>query len=340
MEESIDRQIIDLLNTANEDAMKEDVFELSFTFNGKPYQTIFKASHGKSGYGLDNRCVTIWYEEHIPGTGKLFDTSIRANAIELQPCFTPQLVSYRKNKNPSKITSADVLQTLKTKLSLLLFRADSESAGAAAGGGGSAEAAAAADARRQMVQLSDIAEKDGISISKFNLLRGRDAFYEKYGYVSPLLNEFKSLYKNFTFDEFFTKIYMKRPPMESWLRITNLIPQYTKKLNGTESFMTIMNEISWDMEKGEIGEDTVSISTDIFNIVSRYLLGKEGKTVSNDILFRFTLNPESAAWQKYNSMLVFTGIDIPPPAEGGRRRKRRRTVRKSNCKGKRTPSRK
>jgi hypothetical protein len=334
MEESIHRQIIDLLNSANEDAMKEDVFELSFTFNGKPYQTIFKASHGKSGYGLDNRCVTIWYEEHIPGTAKLFDTSIRANAIELQPCFTPQLVSYRKNKNPSKITSADVLQTLKTKLSLLLFRADSESAGAAAGaaegGGGSAEAAAAAEpAEMPVVQLSDIAEKDGISISKFNLLRGGDAFYEKYGYVSPLLNEFKSLYKNFTIDEFVTEISMKRPPMESWLRITNLIPQYTKKFNKEESFMTIMNEISWDMEKGE---DTVSISTDIFDIVSRYLLGKEGKTVSNDILFRFTLNPESAAWQKYNSMLVFTGFQTgaQPNAssKGGRRKTRRKRTAK------------
>ena len=321
MEERINKQIIDLLNSANGNAMKEDVFKLSFTFKGKPYETIFKASHSKTGYGLDNRCVTIWYEEHNPGTAKLFDTSIRANAIELDPCFTPQLVSYRKgnNNNQLKITSADVLQTLKTKLSLLLFDAERE---AAAEEGGAAAGAAANSPR---VELSDIAMKDGIYISKFNFLRGKPAFYEKYGYVSQRLNELKELYKTLTYSEFFSEIYMVGSPKQSWLTIIDLIPDYTEGLVGDELFSTIMKQITWVMEKHNI-EERESISTDLFDILSVYLLRKVGKTFDNNLLFRFTLDRDSPAWQKYNGLLVFTEFTFPLkglPPKGGRRTKKR-----------------
>ena len=335
MEERINKQIIDLLNSAKGNAMKEDVFKLSFTFNDKPYETIFKASHGKTGYGLDNRCVTIWYEEHNPGTAKLFDTSIRANANELNACFTPQLVSYRKrNKNnPLQITSADVLQTLKTKLSILLFDAEiaaalAEEGGAAAGGGGAATGGAVANSPR--VELSDIAMKDGIYISKFNFLRGKPAFYEKYGYVSQRLNELKELYKTLTYSEFFSEIYMVGSPKQSWLTIIDLIPDYTEGLVGDELFSTIMKQITWVMEKHNI-EERESISTDLFHIISVYLLRKVGKTFDNNLLFRFTLDRDSPAWQKYNGLLVFTEFTFPLkglPPKGGRRRKTRRVKRK------------
>ena len=328
MEERINKQIIDLLNSAKGNAMKEDVFKLSFTFNDKPYETIFKASHGKTGYGLDNRCVTIWYEEHNPGTAKLFDTSIRANANELNACFTPQLVSYRKrNKNnPLQITSADVLQTLKTKLSILLFDAEiaaalAEEGGAAAGGGGAATGGAVANSPR--VELSDIAMKDGIYISKFNFLRGNPAFYEKYGYVSERLNELKELYKTFTCREFNDIYKGKNKPL------FDLVDCDIKK-NPEDKFCEIMNRITWDMEKENIQEGE-SISTDLFHILSVYLLGKVGKTFDNNLLFRFTLDRDSPAWQKYNGLLVFTEFTFPLkglPPKGGRRRKTRRVKRK------------
>ena len=344
-QEEITRKIIEVLNTRHE----EFPLRLTFTFNGEEYHITFNSSRTKYGYALESGCIDVYYEKNRknPREPKRITGGIHAN-IGNPACFTPRLESHRNNKNSSKARSTDVLQTLKTKLSLLLIRADNEysggdsaaAAGAAEGGGGSAEASAAEPAEMPVVELTDVAIKDGISISKFKLLRGGDALYEKYGYVSPLLNKIMPLYKELTFGEFFRNIYSRSKSAElTWQEIIRLKLISREELAEDVKFFTLMNKISWEMEKNNIIE-TQRISTVLFGVIAQYLLGKIHIIAKTQDIFTFTLDPDSAAWKTYNSMLVFTGIDIPPPAEGGRRRKRGRTVRESKCKGKRTPSRK
>lgn len=356
-EEQINRHIIELLNTSHE----ETPFTLTFTFNGVEYTTIFKASYGENGYHLNNGCINIKYKEDNPGSPKLHDTLIVANANESRPCFTPRLVSYR-NGNPLKITSADVLQTLKTKLSLLMLSAESERSAPAEGG-----AAADLPKRRPVVELTDGAIKDNIYISKFNLLRGKPAYYEKYGYVSEGLDDIRNDLYTFTYYEFFTEIYLHLNPANGLvLRLSSLLETFvTRNVVKTTPFSTVMTKITWDVEKKEFDDYDArgkeSLSTILFDIIVRHLIHKREKPYSIDSLFKFTLDAESAAWQKYNRMLVFTGITVSsgaapqaeggaaPPAEGGashaeggRRRKRGRTMRKRKfrSKSKRLPSRK
>jgi hypothetical protein len=97
-----------------------------------------------------NKCITIAGDE----------TYIQANSPE-KACFEPTLVSEPVG-SADRITSTDILQIVKTKLLLAQPGRDPRNIG-----------------------LSDAAKIQDVSISPFNLLRGKRAIYEKYGYEHP-----------------------------------------------------------------------------------------------------------------------------------------------------------
>jgi hypothetical protein len=142
---------------------------------------------------------------------------IEANSAE-KKCFDPILITDPRDAPEPRTTAADVLQILKTKLGLL-FPTDTP------------------------ITIFDGAHKPETSsetaptmISPFHVLRGGDAFYEKYGYVSTTINDLKHKLTTFT-----------------WGSCTEEAKKIVRDCTGKDYdplmlLMDIMKTINWEME--------------------------------------------------------------------------------------------
>jgi len=275
-------------------------FQLEFEYRRKPYTTVFTVERRGAYLIVNNEYINLGFT--FNEVKSEIDTSLNANSAKKR-CFDPILESDPRNKPGRRITSVDVLQILKTKLYLVLPAEDIK------------------------VIIMDQAKKDGIAISPFNILRGRDAIYEKYGYVSDYLTGLKEKLRTFTW-------------FDCNEQIKAIIADCTGKSDWSDEtpLITIMNTIDWDNEKRYNDIKThQALSHYVFHQFAK-IVGHVSveRTETGPYIYRpiwtFQLDRESSAWRRCNSELLFTSF-TPDGAGGGRRKNQRmskHTKNKSN----------
>lgn len=251
-------------------------FTLGFTFNDIAYTTVFKVSKNSSNFfSITNNCIKIEVKYPDYKTSHIIVVKTMINKeSESAKCFTPPLPIVRTE---GLRNSTDILQILKTKI---LIACDMTN-----------------------IELIDLARiSNEVYISAFNILRGRNGIYEKYGYKSDKIDNVKDKLKRLTWGEY--DVYIKQP---------------VKNCTGTDyppdSYLpAIMNNINIDSEGN--GQKCEMLS---FNLLQ--LLSKE-------ITHVYTLNEESPEWKESNSKMIFTSFAMPPVTGGARRRRKLRKTRK------------
>jgi len=246
-------------------------FKLKFHYNEIDYETIFIVKHTDIEIELKNNCVDVSYNYE----SKFFNGYIEADS-ETKKCFNPILITNARNKAGKRTTAADVLLIFNTKLGLTLpFEIP--------------------------ITLFDGAQKDNIMIAPFNILRGGDAFYEKYGYKSDIINHIKEQIKLF-----------------QWKDLTDEQKTIISKVTHTnyddnEFLVDIMKTISWNREKEYLQENE---DNKLSYRVLRLFAPKFGLTIEDmsqysiHSIWKFTLDETDPRWIESNSSLIFTGFEV------------------------------
>jgi hypothetical protein len=284
-----DVEIIDKIRVFVTDIFDKKMCTLQFTYNGTLYTTKFTASHIKDvKIQLVNDCVNVLYNL----ADREWKGGILANSPE-RACFNPILTTNARNKAGKRTTSADVLQILKTKL-CLAYPVDTP------------------------VMLIDQANTPTMMISPFHILRGGDAFYEKYGYFSSAINELKEGLKTFKWSECSPKI-------------KTVVQEFTKGIEfKPDTLLTdIMKGVSWTEESEFSGKRESCWSADIFEIYAMETKGytkEQMNQFSPVTIWKYTLNQEDPRWIGAKANMVFTKFTTD--AGGGYRTRRKRYVRR------------
>ena len=346
IEININKKIIRLLRTLGKSRIN-----LEFTYDEETYKTIFNISiSSETSYGehifkmhMTNSCVDIRIHKNDTMLISSIDSMISGNAREGRRCFDPPLVTH--GNGLVRITSTDVLQVLKTKLTLLMVDAFPHQG-----------------APPPEIKIRDGANINGVLISKFNILRGKDAIYERYGYVSEELNKFKSKIQGLVWGEYMQNIgqleyiYKSRdgplsPLQDAFIKTAEEtddpnIKKLAANLDDPEfiqyPFIDIMKYIPLenDIPKGNMikfGEAYYnSLSQGMFTILVEYYIEqakKAGEVPLNLwIMLEFTLDKSSQQWNTYNARLKFTEysvIDNQETLSRGRTTTRRTTPRRN-----------
>ena len=262
---------------------------LRFSYNRRQYTTVLTVNHDDDELRVfnENKCIDITYNYESAS----FLTDIRADS-GAEACFTPRLVSNARGSAGFRTTTVDVLAVLLTKL-YTCFPTASEGV---------------------PITITDMASKDDVNLSAFHLLRGGDAIYEKYGYTSPFIKEFKERIRRLRWRDLDTteKQLILQISQESGL------PGFFR--NG-DLVTDILKPITYDIERAfnarhldtfvNGGEDVESKNFSESMII--YLTQDTGYDTE------FVLDPSSPEWADWSSRLLFT--DVAPYSVGGSRRR-------------------
>lgn len=276
-----DAAIIDQIRSFLTPMFEKQTCILKFAYNERLYITKFTASHTADKIQLKNDCVDVLY--------KLDDERWKGEIMadsEERACFDPILKTNARNKVGKRTTSVDVLQILKTKLCL-----------------------ACPVVPPPPITLLDRAGTGTMEISPFHLLRGGDAFYEKYGYGSSDVNELKEGLRTFTWSECTPKI-------------VAVIQELTKEktFSPETRLINIAKDISWDEESAANEERGSAWSADI--------LEAYGKEFFPEMSWKYTLNQEDPRWIAAKTSMVFTDFTVVATGGSRTRRKQRRSRRR------------
>jgi hypothetical protein len=259
---------------------------LQFTYNEKTYTTKFTASHTADIIQLINNCVNVSYDltrSEWKG-GILTDSEERA-------CFDPILTTNARNKVGKRTTAADVLQILKSKLCL-------------------------ACPVETPVMIIDQANTSTMMISPFHILRGGDAFYEKYGYSCDAINELKESLQTFTWSDC-------SPEMKT------VIQEFTKERSFSPEtrLIDIMKGVSWDQESEFSGTRGSCWSADLLELygTTKGYTKEQMDQFSPVTLWKYTLNLDDPRWIAAKESMVFTNFQVVGSVSS--RTRRRRSIR-------------
>ena len=311
-----DDKVCDELRSFFTSHFPRQTFKLWFTYYGMPYFTTFDAEHTDKQLYVRNNCIKMVFVSKNESKGlNPYEGRIAAN-MSTTPCFTPRLA------RQSLHSSVDVLQTLKTKIATLfpMFPAYG-------------------------LCITDIAEKDGVTLSHFRILRGGDAIYEKYGYQSEFITALKEYIRTLTWGDI------------KMTEIAGNINGILEFINETEGKMiptgfaiqdaalitTILRDITFDHEVEYQKKYSVRFfSRDTLNLIGTEFIKKHNATSSSPIpatflmvsqigtqnAWVFCLDPDSDAWRISKDALRFSHVEIQPTsnsaAASSRKTRRRR----------------
>jgi hypothetical protein len=208
-----------------------------------------------------------------------FIGEIKANINE-PPCFTPRLVTDdRKVVVVGKRTkAADVLQILKTKLGLSFPMGD------------------------KPITIFDGAKNgEWMMISPFYLLRGGDAFYEKYGYKSAIIHSLKEMIRSATWGSLSAecRAHILEFPGKK---------KFAEGFADSTSLVDIMNLIPWEDEESFCIANERTFSYRLFRLfaLSYGYSFESTNQMAIDSIWEFTLDRTDPKWQQCERDLVFT----------------------------------
>jgi hypothetical protein len=253
---------------------KPRAFQLHFAFKGVPYSTIFKVHYellGKTSYVIEiqNECILIHIEFYKSGN-QLY-SSIGRNVAE-PACFSPRL---QTSVEPVKITSVDVLQTLVTKLRILMHKLNFIN----------------------KIELIDHAKIESVSMLPYRVMRGQPALYEKYGYESEKLNEFRAtVLPTLNWDS-----YKKADSLGAHFD-DKIFDKYNKDKFDDDWRLHNITELLVNIPFEEEAKKSISVSQGI-------MISFIEDTYSTSDIVKFTLNPESPKWKEWDRALEFVGFE-------------------------------
>jgi len=278
----------------------ESQFELTFSYNGTDYRTVFNANKETMGEQenmyvivVDNGCVevTVTYMTEGEGNDEVttpeVDSKIHAedrttkgwltsSTNGKKACFEPVLVTNARGtvRNSGKrTTSGDVLQILKTKLVRAFPWMEDEPLKLFDGAHDVSEAGA------------------GTFISPFHIVRGGNAYYEKYGYRSHVIAGLKLALQGLTWSGC-------TDPMKAI--ILDCSGKKDEDYPPGQLLTTLMKEISWEDELAYNTTHPRSLSQTVLKefALSRFPRGADLQT--------FTLDTDSDDWIRCDAELVLT----------------------------------
>jgi len=274
-------------------------FKLSFTFDKKEYTTMFSVLIYPNSPKIKilNNCLKIYIRPDI-----LEGSEISSNRGE-ESCFEPRLVSDRRNKPGLRVSSTDILQTLKTKLAFCLSPGIDS------------------------IPLIDKARIGRIEISKFNILRGKPAIYEKYGYHSESMDIVRGVINGLTWGTLGDNmkqiildainksiIFEPRPlPFEPDTPLTDIMKMISLESENTYTYYTNPSSI-------------------IFNSI---FMNIEHDEDYEEAMHTYILKKEDPIWKSWDSRLLFTGFEIITSAGSRSRTQRKSRPRRASTKRRR-----
>ncbi len=267
----IESKIIEMLKNIQQDHILRS-FQLDFKFKDIPYSTIFKLNYKKINDGfnliISNYCINIDIE-FDSSTGDSYSESIIRQNSSQPYCFSPRLTTINK---PVRVTSVDVLQTLTTKIKVILYN----------------------NKYIDNIKLYDVSRIDNVMTLPYRVLRGLPAIYEKYGYISEKLNEFREIILPNATWEYIVSIDKHN------LLYSPTILEIFEKFN-KHKFMD-------DWKSHHISELLVNIpyEEEQKHNISLIIM----KVLTNNTLSMFVLDQSSIKWKEWNTSLEFTGFDV------------------------------
>lgn len=309
-----DAKVCDQLRSLFSAPFPMQKFRLWFTYQGMPYVTTFDAEHTAKHLLVRNTCVKMAFVNDSKGLIP-YEGVISANSPE-KACFTPTLT--RHSSAASSFSSVDVLQTLKTKIATLfpMFSA-------------------------QALCITDVAEKDGVRLSPFRILRGGDALYEKYGYQSGFITVLRDYMRTLTWGD------IKMTPVAGNINaILGFINETEGKaiptgfaIQDTTLITTILSDVTFEHELAYKKRHPIRFfSHATLQLIGAELIKKLNATGSSPIpeaymvvekvgeqnAWVFCFNPESEAWRRSKDALLFAHVDFGSNSAASSRKTRRR----------------
>jgi len=232
----------------------------------------------------------------------------------------------------SGYTTTDVLQILKTKIGLLF-------------------------PPKEPISITDVARIGDIFISPFNIIRGGNAIYEKYGYRSEFIENVKRIVAEASIGQFFVHTYLKTTLFD-FIRFTNErlgSHLLTDGLDPTTLLVDIMRQLSMEDEQAYYnyqlatspeGTEIRPISDWLVHYIGKYRLwvlhqsqkGSSARELNDFMLvtiigrptaWMFTLDATSPEWLASDARMRFLdfreiGHSSSSSARRGRRTRRYR----------------
>jgi hypothetical protein len=339
MATSVEEALHELLNKGPFEGIRQ--CKLIFNIDGiQNYETVFKIKCTLTKLEVYNSCVKIFYNSENIRTGlNPYEGAISANS-DVKNCFTPVLKSHRHvsgsfaaaSATASGYTTIDVLQILKTKIGLLF-------------------------PPKGPISITDVARIRDVYISPFNIIRGGNAIYEKYGYRSEFIEEVKKIIEEAYKDQFFVKTYLK-DTLFDFIRFTNErlgSHLFTDGLDSTTLLVDIMRQFSMEDEQAyhdhllaaaPEGTDISPISDWLVHYIGKYRLWvlhqrQKGSsamelidfmsvtTIGRPTAWMFTLDATSPEWRASDARMRFLDFrEIGHSSSSARRGRRTRRYRK------------
>ncbi len=252
---------------------------LEFVYRGRPFTTVFNFEKHQVGGAIS---VAIWNGCLLLQTDFPLASSTLADFSRNSPataCFTPIL------ETTGDIKNVDVLLVLLTKLAFLLIPAGHPHT------------------------ITDVMQgDDGTYVSVSRVLQGRDAYYEKYGYTSPLIHAVKGWLQTLEWGALPADIQ----------RLFVADPAATAAIPAT----TLLTDV--------IQEKKPLLTPAKFSALISLAFPH-----AHTNLWNFSLDRTNPIWTAWSDTLVFTRVDIGELLAGGfyrlrRRHSRRRSRSRSN----------
>lgn len=319
----------------NSDLDRHGNYKLQFSYLGKNFETILEAScetiweddlsakqfHVKTKSVHEKRpCIDISISmppfgvnltPYIQKELHEFDSMISANDPENR-CFNPVLAPNRTNPNESlRFSSADVLQTLKTKLQYLL-----------------------PNPYDLPLIIQDAATTKSVPLTPFNVMRGEAPFYSKYGYEYRNLEALRAFLPSVTWGSLRLKSYFG--PLTFHERILQIT---RRTYEDSTPIFSLLQGISFETESTAnerfILETRPDTRKNLYNPLSLSLallktIAKEQGYSDEQVsafggegnLFSARHNPNSPEWLAFSNRCIFKSFT--PVPDGGKRKTRRK----------------
>jgi hypothetical protein len=250
---------------------KQGKIKIDFESGSKKLSTVFDIKVNSPYFSIINNCIGI----DILDNSNEITSYIHKNSYKI-PCFTPRLESNSYNINTSiRRTSTDILQVLKSKLILCIPGIEN-------------------------VHLIDEARINKIYISNYNILRGKNGIYEKYGYKSKLFNKLKEVIKTLKWRDINTVefFYSYKAGSRNIVKLIDYFEQIGKKVNEDDSIINIMKTIPF--EEDNIHNITSHVISAIIMLIN----------IDIDETRSFILDTTSDEWKKWNSEFKITNFEV------------------------------
>ena len=273
-----ERELKDILYNSDVKKCKVD-----FIFNKKTSETVFNIERKPQTLRIYNDCIRITHR--LSGTKYEFSSLLKKDNDQKR-CFEPSLnVRTRNNTNTEKGTMTDALQILATKIKMSM-----------------------PNYKEGSIEIADTASIDDVNITPFRLLRGQDGLYEKYGYSSDALIEFKTFLKTLTWGK-----------LISVEEIHEMVSYFDKKFDVLHRALTnvdpgtlatdVFRRISFEDEKKTLDNKyDASLSFNVYIKIKEHFFNF---TEDNDpnVLY---LDEDSKEWKKTSKAFSIVSVEEMP----------------------------